>query len=236
MFRISSPHPHFASLSDPSPHSRRREQQGFCPVRPIASLLLLALFLVGCGGQMADQPRYEPYEQSALSPDGSASRHLVEGTVPRGYMQDDTLLYTGQSGEGDEAEAATVYPFPITREVLEHGQERYNISCTPCHGRLGEGNGMIVRRGYPQPPTFHQERLREAPPGHFFNVISNGWGAMPSYDHIPVVDRWAIAAYIQVLQSSQNATIEQVPVDQRDSLDEEPQTEPESNEHGGEEP
>lgn len=190
---------------------------------------------------MADQPRCEPYEESTFFDDDRCVRQVVDGTVPRGFVQEDTLLYTGSeeatggaaAGEGDDgalpggnaaeqepAGLATLYPFPVTMEVLARGRERYNVNCTPCHGRLGNGDGIVVRRGYPQPASFHEERLREAPPGYFFNVITNGFGAMPSYaGQVEAVDRWAIAAYIQTLQLSQNATLEDVPADLRPEVE-----------------
>ncbi len=186
---------------------------------------LLALSVVlfvatGCSSnltlqKMGTQPRYEPLAPSDFFPDGQSARPLVPSAVARGHPQDDPLLFTGKVGNQD----ATVFPFAITRDVLARGQDRFNIYCAPCHGQTGGGNGMIVQRGFSPPPTFHQDRLRNAPVGHFFDVMTNGSGSMPSYaTQIPVVDRWAIIAYIRALQLSQNATIDDVPPDQRNDL------------------
>jgi len=132
--------------------------------------------------------------------------------VPRGQLRDDPALFTGVLN-GQEVDQM---PFPATREVLDRGQQRFNIYCVPCHGFLGDGNGVVVQRGFTQPPSFHSDRLRQAPIAHFFVVMTNGSGAMPSYAaQIPAApDRWAIAAYIRALQLSQNATINDVPPDQ----------------------
>jgi mono/diheme cytochrome c family protein len=114
---------------------------------------------------------------------------------------------------------ADTLPFPVTRQLLERGQERFNIYCTPCHDHLGSGQGMIVRRGFSPPPSLHIERLRLAPVGHFFDVISNGYGAMPNYGkQVSPHDRWAIAAYIRALQLSQHATLAEVPDGARQQL------------------
>jgi hypothetical protein len=166
----------------------------------LAALLLL---LMSCRQDMHDQPRYESMEASEFFQDGSASRRPPEGTVARGYLRTDELLYTGKiSGE-----IANIYPYQITQELLVRGQQRYNIFCSPCHDRVGRGRGIIVERGMKQPPSFHIVRLREVGSGHFFDVITNGYGVMYSYaSRIPVHDRWAIAAYIRALQLSQNAS------------------------------
>jgi hypothetical protein len=181
--------------------------------------LSVVLLAAGCSSnltlqKMGTQPRYDPLAPSDF-PDGQSARPLVPDTVARGHMQDDLLLFTGKVGNQD----ATVFPFPITRDVLARGQGRFNIYCAPCHGQTGGGNGMIVQRGFTAPPTFHQDRLRTAPVGHYFDVMTNGFGAMPSYAaQIPVRDRWAIIAYIRALQLSQHATIDDVPPDQRNDL------------------
>jgi mono/diheme cytochrome c family protein len=152
---------------------------------------------------MHDQPKYEPLESSAFFRDGQASRPLVEGTVARGQLQDDDHLYTGKVN----GQPATTFPFPITGAMMDRGQQRYNVYCAPCHDRVGNGVGMIVRRGYRQPQSFHIDRLRAAPPGHFYDVITNGFGAMPDYRaQIQPEDRWAVVAYIRALQLSQHAT------------------------------
>jgi mono/diheme cytochrome c family protein len=164
---------------------------------------------------MQDQPRYKPLARSDFFDDGRASRPLVEGTVARGQLRDDEHLFTGKLGK----ELATTYPFPITEAVLERGRERYTIYCTPCHGQLGNGEGMVVQRGLKRPTSFHIERLRQAAPGYFFDVITNGFGAMSDYaGQVPVRDRWAIAAYIRALQISQAVPLAEVSEQTRQRL------------------
>jgi mono/diheme cytochrome c family protein len=180
------------------------------------SFVPAALGVVGCRQDMHNQPKYIPLRESTFFPDERSARPLVTGTVARGQLRDDALLYTGKVNGAD----ATVFPFPITDRVMARGQERFNIYCSPCHGETGQGDGMIVRRGYRHPPTYHQDRLRDAPVGHFFDVITNGFGAMPDYAaQIRVDDRWAIIAYVRALQLSEHATIADVPADRRGSLD-----------------
>lgn len=164
---------------------------------------------------MADQPRYEPLQKSDFFEDQRASRPLVEGTVARGHLDADEQLYSGKI----DGEPAKTFPFPIDRQILERGRERFEIFCSPCHDRVGTGQGMIVRRGYRPPPSFHIERLRAAPPGQLYDVIARGFGAMPDYAaQISVRDRWAIVAYIRALQLSQNARIGDVPEPERQVL------------------
>jgi len=164
---------------------------------------------------MQDQPKYPPLRESTFFGDFRSERPLVDGTVARGHLRDDALLYTGRVGQSD----ATVFPFPIDARVMARGQERFNIFCSPCHGRTGQGDGMVVRRGYRRPPSYHQDRLREAPLGHFFDVITNGFGAMPDYaSQITADDRWAIVAYIRALQLSEHATLADVPAGERDRI------------------
>jgi cytochrome c len=164
---------------------------------------------------MQVQPRYNPYDPSAFFDDGRSVRPLVPGTVARGQLRLDELLYTGKIN-GKEADE---FPFPITKGDLERGRDRYNIYCTPCHDFTGSGRGMIVLRGFPQPPSFHMDRLRQAPAGHFFDVMTNGLGVMYSYAaRITPEDRWRIAAYIRALQLSQGATLGDVPAAQRQTL------------------
>jgi len=161
--------------------------------------VLLPLALTACRQDMQDQPRYRAYQSSKFFRNGTSARHAPEGTVARGQLRSDELLYTGMTNNKPAAE----FPFPVTRAVLDRGQERYNIYCSPCHGFTGDGNGMIVQRGFSRPPSYHIQRLREAPPGHFYDVISNGFGAMYSYaSRVEPADRWAIAAYIRVLQAA----------------------------------
>jgi hypothetical protein len=177
----------------------------------IAMTFVLASFLAGCNGVRLDmhvQPKMKPLRQSDFFPDGRGSRPLIPGTVARGQLRDDTYFYTGMIAgkEGD------VMPFPVTQEVLTRGQQRFNIYCTPCHSRLGDGNGMIVQRGYRRPPSFHDLKLLNAPIGHFYDVMTNGFGAMPDYAaQVAPRDRWNIAAYIRALQMSQHATAAMVP-------------------------
>jgi mono/diheme cytochrome c family protein len=182
------------------------------------SRILLALCVVAttaCRQDMHDQPRFEPLEGTTFFQDGRASRPLVEGTVARDHLRIDEHLYTGKVG----GELAKTFPFAIDKNVLERGQERYNIYCSPCHDKAGTGQGMIVQRGFRPPPSYHIDRLREAPPGYFFDVITNGFGAMYSYaDRISPQDRWAIIAYLRVLQLSQNATLDDAPPEQRSQL------------------
>ncbi len=165
---------------------------------------------------MHDQPRYEPLEASDFFSDGRGSRPLVAGTVARGHLREDDHFYTGKLGTN----FVDTFPFPLTRQILERGQERFNIFCSPCHDRLGNGEGMVVQRGFRRPPSFHIDRLRGAPAGYYFDVISNGFGAMQDYAaQVPARDRWAIVAYIRALQLSQRARLVDVPPEQRDQLE-----------------
>ena len=164
--------------------------------------------LAGCRQDMHDAPRYDPLEASAINRGAPSARPLIAGTVARGHLNENRLLHTGQQ---DGAPAA-VFPFEITRADLDRGQERYNIYCAPCHSRTGDGVGMVVQRGYRPPPSYHIDRLREAPVGYYFDIITNGFGAMPDYRaQIAVEDRWRITAYIRVLQLSHQATTADVP-------------------------
>ncbi len=164
------------------------------------ALVLLAAAL-GCRQDMFNQPKLLPLQSSTFFADGRASRPLPEDTVARGQLHGDELLYTGRIGGA----VADRFPFPVTAAVLDRGQVRYDIFCSPCHGRLGDGNGMIVQRGFKAPPSFHSERLRQAPSGHFFDVMTNGFGVMYDYrSRISPEDRWAIAAYVRALQLSQH--------------------------------
>jgi len=157
---------------------------------------------------MQDQPKYIPLRASEFFADGRSARPIPEGTVARGELRADKVFYTGKKGD----QFVDRLPFPVTREVLDRGQQRFNIYCSPCHGRLGNGLGMIVRRGLKRPPSYHIDRLRQAPVGYFFDVITNGFGAMQDYSaQVAPRDRWAIASYIRVLQYSQMASIHDVP-------------------------
>jgi len=168
---------------------------------------------------MQDQPKMKPFRSSSFFRDGLSGRQPVSGTVARGYLREDTALFTGKKS-GASATTATpsttasaqnaypddvdTFPFAVNQDIVKRGQERYNIFCSVCHGKTGNGDGMIVRRGYRRAASFNDDRLRQAPVGHFFDAITNGWGAMPAYaPQIPVQDRWAIIAYIRALQLSQ---------------------------------
>jgi mono/diheme cytochrome c family protein len=169
-------------------------------------LLILALAAmggaIGCVQDMADQPRYEPLEASDFFDDSAASRQPPIGTIPRGRLNVDEHFYTGRI----DGQLATTFPHPVEQAMLERGRERFHIYCTPCHDHTGSGRGMVVQRGFPPPPSFHTDRLREAPVGHFFDVMTNGFGRMYDYSaQLSPEDRWAVAAYIRVLQFSQHA-------------------------------
>lgn len=240
----------------------------------VLCLLPLALCVSGCRIDMQDQPKYEAYEQSRTFKNGQASRPLVEGTVARGHLREDTYFYTGKgsarastgvaqtgaatggtgaavpntSGAGASSSAPgggdvnvrgntaggvpnaqmaaamggpDIFPVPVTRESLERGRERYNIYCIVCHGAAGDGDGMVWRRGFQKPPSFHEDRLQEgtASAAHFFDVITNGWGAMPSYaDAISAEDRWKIIAYVRALQLSRRRNMNELTPDEQDKV------------------
>jgi len=170
-----------------------------------------ALVAAGCRQDMHDAPRYDPLEASAFLPAMASAQPLVAGTIPRGGLRQDPWLYTGRVDGQD----VTAFPFAITAADLDRGEERFNIYCSPCHSRVGDGTGMVVQRGYRQPPSYHIDRLRTAPVGYFYGVITNGFGTMPAYAaQVPVTDRWRIVAYIRALQMSQHATEADVPADE----------------------
>ncbi len=174
----------------------------------IALACLSVAVLSGCRLDMHNQPKYKPLRISEFYSDKRSSRPIIEGTVARGQLKADTYFYTGKVGNNVGEE----FPFPITEQVMQRGHERFNIYCSPCHSELGDGNGMIVQRGFRRPPSYHIERLRKAPVGHFFDVMTNGFGVMPDYaSQIPVKDRWAIVAYIRALQASQSGTAADLP-------------------------
>jgi cytochrome c553 len=190
-------------------------------MRSLAIFYLLSsiflVFLTGCRRDMFLQPSEKPLERSDFFRDNDmASRPLPAHTVARGQLDEDEAFYRGMIGTN----LVTQFPMPVTREVLLRGQERFNIYCAPCHGRSGEGNGMIPQRGYPSPPSYHTERLRTVPVGHFFDVITRGYGVMYSYaNRVEPADRWAIAAYIRALQLSHDAKISDVPNEDRAQLE-----------------
>ncbi|HEX3719958.1 MAG TPA: cytochrome c [Verrucomicrobiae bacterium] len=183
----------------------------------VLTCLAVALLAAGCRRDMFHQPISKPLGTSDFFQDNHmASRPLVPHTIARGHLDADGAFYTGMIGTN----LVETFPFPITRETLERGRERFDIYCSPCHGRTGEGNGVIVQRGFPAPPSYHIDRLRQAPAGHFFDVITRGYGVMYPYaTRVDPTDRWAIAAYIRVLQKSQHATLAEAPEAERAKLE-----------------
>lgn len=207
---------------------KRKEKSGFrrSPTFTFYLLPFALLLAMSCRQKMANQPRYDSLESSNFFQDGMSARPRIPGTVARGELSTDPLLETGKVN-GEDVDG---YPFPVTLDVVNRGEQRFNIYCAQCHGRTGDGNGMIPSRGYRRPPTFHTDALRAAKTGHFFDVMTNGFGAMPPYKTmIPARDRWAIIAYIRALQLSQHATVNDVPVGDRSKLDQ-PVAQPQ---HGG---
>ena len=182
----------------------------------IVFVCLSAVALAGCDrDDMHNGARLKPYEASDFFADGSSARPQVEGTVARHQAVDPTIAGSGRVN----GQLVDAFPFEITREALVRGQQRYVIYCTPCHAATGEGDGMIVRRGFTRPPSFHSQKLREAPVGHFVDVMTNGYGAMYSYaDRVSVDDRWKIAAYIRALQLSQRANPNELPPEDQQKL------------------
>ena len=181
-------------------------------------MLSAALLQFGCQftKNMYEQPKYLPLQPSQLFSDGRSARPPVDGTVARGNLRADETYFTGMSKAGP----VETLQVPLTKQLLLHGQERFDITCSPCHDRTGSGVGMIVQRGFTAPPSYHIERLRAAPIGHFFNVMTHGFGAMPDYaSQVSVADRWAIAAYIRVLQFSEHATMSDMPASERRKLE-----------------
>ncbi len=210
------------SSGDSSPRlSDRAKLDSLCgPLCPLwlkifaASILLSFVALTSaCRLDMHVQPRQNPYSRSDFYADQRSARPLVEGTIARGQLHEDTYFYTGRIG----ANPGDVMPFPVTKEVLDRGRERYNIYCAPCHSRVGDGNGFIPSRGFTRmPPSYHIPRLQKAPLGYLFDVMTNGFGIMPDYaSQISAEDRWKIVAYIRALQLSQNATQADVPAGQK---------------------
>jgi mono/diheme cytochrome c family protein len=181
------------------------------------------IVITGCRRDMQDQPKMKPYRGTSFFGDGTSMRQPIEGTIPRGQLRSDTEYYTGKKANAARVTATPApqqqtagapantypddvdtFPFPVTKEIVDRGRERYDIFCSACHGLTGNGDGMIVRRGFRRAASFNDDRLRQAPVGHFFDAITNGWGAMPSYaPQITPEDRWAIVAYIRALQLSQ---------------------------------
>lgn len=217
------------SKSNPAAQSAKCKVQSIKRFSIFATCLLSFAFITACRYDMQDQPRYKAYKKSEWYADNRASRDLPQGTVARGYLREDKALYQGKkesAGNGQQAQqqqaqtttdangntlvttfpdAVEEFPVPVTEELINRGEDRYKIHCIVCHGPNGNGDGMIVRRGFSKPPTYNDDRLRNAPVGHFFDVMTNGWGKMNSYaSQVSVADRWAIVAYIRALQISQN--------------------------------
>jgi mono/diheme cytochrome c family protein len=190
----------------------------------VVALVGTALAVSGCRQDMHDQPKIKPLAENDFFADGSGARPLPAGTVARGELHADKALYTGRNADDS---LLTEPPMPVTRELLLRGRERFNIFCSPCHGQTGAGDGMVVQRGFKQPPSYHIDRLRMAPIGYIFFVMSNGFGQMPNYSaQIPVEDRWAIAAYVRVLQLSQHFEADKLSAEERAKLDAPPPAEP----------
>lgn len=182
-----------------------------------AAVLAAAILLVsGCDQAMSNQPKRTPFQASSFFADGRSSRVPVPGTIPQGGLRLDDHLHRGLSG----GEFAVQFPAPVTEGTLRRGRERYDIFCSPCHDRTGSGRGMIVQRGYRPPPSLHLDRLRQAPPGYLFDVLTRGLGAMPAYsEQVPPTDRWAIIAYIRALQLSHDARTKDVPSEELKRLE-----------------
>ena len=181
-----------------------------------ALVVLVALAGLGCRQDMHDQPKYKPFRQSEFFANGMAMRPFVEGTVARGTLREDAALFTGKDGDA----FITEIPIPVTAELLERGRGEFQVFCSPCHGRTGMGDGVIVQRGFKRPISYHVDRLRQTPVGYFYDVMTNGYGAMSDYaSQVPVEDRWAIAAYIRALQLSQYAPADAVPADRHGELE-----------------
>jgi cytochrome c553 len=199
-------------------------------LRRSLAVIGMSLALVACRQDMHDAPRYDALEASTFFADGRSARMLPANTVARGTLRQDEHLYEGKI----DGQLTDTFPMPVTAEMMARGRERFNVFCAPCHGRTGQGNGMIVQRGFRAPTSYHEERLRDAPVGYFFDVMTHGFGAMLDYaSQVPVADRWAIAAYIRALQFSQRATVDDVPPERRPDLDATPAVPPGAPAPGG---
>ena len=186
------------------------------PWRLLALALAASLALSACGRNMYDQPKAETYEASPFFADGTSARPLPEGTISRERGAIDPVYLTGMGDGGFVSEL----PIEVSEGLLRRGQERYDVFCSVCHNYNGDGNGMIVQKGFVQPASFHEQRLLDSPAGYYYNAITNGFGRMYSYaSRIPVEDRWAIVAYVRALQLSQNATLDDVPAEILEELD-----------------
>ena len=218
------------SMSEAMGHEKAQKAQKRRAIAACCASLWLVLVCVGCRRDMQDQPKIKPLRGSTFFADGLGSRQPIEGTIPRGFLRDDNPEFYAGKKSGSATASATPaqqqtagaqagaqqnsfpddvveFPIPVTKDVIERGRSRYEIFCSACHGLTGNGDGMIVRRGFRRAASFNDDRLRQAPVGHFFDAITNGWGAMPSYaPQIPVQDRWTIIAYVRALQASQQNT------------------------------
>jgi mono/diheme cytochrome c family protein len=181
-----------------------------------AVLVLLAAAVTACRQDMHDQPKYRPLRGSEIFADKRSARPFVPGTVARGTLREDAVLYTGTIG----TEFVTGIPVKVTAELLARGRTQFRVFCSPCHGRTGRGDGMIVQRGFKKPSSYHVDRLRQAPIGYFYDVMTNGFAAMSDYSaQVSPADRWAIAAYVRALQYSQYAPAAEVPADKHGELE-----------------
>ena len=191
---------------------------------------LLGLSLTSCTNDMKDQPKFEAYEKTSFFPDGRSQRPLIDGVVARGQLNEDEVFYTGKK----DGKLVSENPVPVTKELLERGRERFNIYCIVCHGAVGAGDGIVIRRGFkPVPPSFHTDKLKQIEDGHFFDVITHGFGVMQDYAmQVSPADRWAITAYIRALQLSQNAKVSDLNEADKKKLTEKPEPVEEHQEQG----
>ncbi len=181
------------------------------------AVLGCALFAAGCRQDMHDAPRFTALQQNPFYADQRSARPLIDGTVARGQLRANDVFYTGMTAPSTPV---ALIPMAVTHETVERGRDRFNVYCAPCHSRTGDGNGMIVQRGYKQPPSLHDPRLRAAAAGYFYDVMTKGFGQMPDYAaQLQPKDRWAVVAYVRALQLSQNATLADVPAGDRSKLD-----------------
>ncbi len=183
----------------------------------VGLLLLVLLVSGGCTQDMKNQAKERPLRESKFYRDGASSRPLPKGTVPRGFLRADDAYYKGIGPDGTFVKE---FPLKVDAKLLQRGRQRFEIFCTPCHGRLGNGRGMVVRRGFKQPPSYHIDRLRGMPPGYFFDVITNGFGQMSSYaSQVPPSDRWAIVAYVKTLQLSRHVELSKLDPAERNQIE-----------------
>jgi mono/diheme cytochrome c family protein len=207
--------------------------------RALLASALLAAALCACRQDMHDQPKKKPQAASVFFSDGKAARNLVPGTIPHDtsddlhgndsrWLAEDAYFYTGKV-DGKPVEA---FPMPIDAALLERGRYKFTVNCTPCHGQVGDGKGTVVARGMKLPPSFHIERLQKSPPGYFYDVITNGFGAMFDLaDRINPKDRWAIVAYVRALQLSQNFKYDDLSAQEKELLGQGTQATPKHEEH-----